>query len=180
MKYIDSFKFIKKIILLLIIIKVSVACAVRSGPALITGFSFANMPEPPPIIAVPLGTETERGLQFTLNAVLFETGNANLFPEGKQKVEAFASVIQLPKNISRTVLIEGHTDSSGRKKYNLHLSKRRAEMVKKVLITQGVDQANLVVKAFGENNPIATNVTSQGRQQNRRVEIIILNEGMIP
>jgi outer membrane protein OmpA-like peptidoglycan-associated protein len=89
------------------------------------------------------------------------------------------------KNINNLKLIKilfllRHTDNMGKKSYNQQLSKRRAKTVQKVLIAQGINPEQLVIKAFGENNPIATNTTSQGRQQNRRVEIVILKKGIIP
>ncbi len=184
MKNIKNLKLIKTLFLLIIIMVLDFACAVRTGPSIITGLSLAELPEPAPIIAVPLSTDiplavkTGRGLQFMLNAVLFQTNQANLLPEGKLKVEELAETIK--QHTSRTILIEGHTDNMGDKSYNQQLSKRRAKMVQKVLIAQGINPEQLVIKAFGENNPIATNTTSQGRQQNRRVEIVILKKGIIP
>lgn len=178
MKNINSLKFIKTLAMLLMVTGLSVACAVRLKPAYITGLSFAKQPSAPPIIAVPLGTQTDRGLQLTLNAVLFEVDKAILLPEGHRQVEKFAQTIQ--HYSSRTVLIEGHTDNTGKKTYNKNLSKRRAKTVRDTLIAKGINPERLVIKAFGEAKPIAPNSTKAGRQQNRRVEIIILNEGETP
>lgn len=190
MKDINYLKFIKILSVFFIIMGVCVACAVRLGPAFVTGITFAKLPEPSPIIAAPLGIktkgiktirrgiQTERDLRLTLDTILFETGKANLLPEGKQIVEEFAQSIQ--QDTSPTILIEGHTDNRGSKKYNLRLSKRRAQTVQKTLIAQGVNPERWVIKNFGEGNPVTTNATNQGRQQNRRVEIILLGPKMIP
>jgi outer membrane protein OmpA-like peptidoglycan-associated protein len=190
MKDINYLKFIKILSVFFIIMGVCVACAVRLGPSFVTGLTLAKLPEPPPIIAVPLviktqgiktkrrGTQTERDLRFTLDTILFETGKANLLPEGKQIVEKFAQAIQ--QHTSATILIEGHTDNRGGKKYNLRLSKRRAQTVQETLIAQGINPERWVIKNFGEDNPVTTNATNEGQQQNRRVEIILLNRGIIP
>ena len=162
----------------------SVGCATRFGPAYVTAASFAGLPKEPPIIAVPLpqntiGTQTERGLKLTLDSVLFETGKASLLPEGQRKVKEFAKMIE-QYGQTRNVVIEGHTDSQGGKVYNQRLSEQRAKTVRHVLTNQTINPSRLITKGFGEKKPIATNATRTGRQQNRRVEIMILNEGQIP
>lgn len=121
-----------------------------------------------------LGADAELDLQFRLYSVFFETDKANLRPEGMQQVNEFAEIIQQYE--PSTVFIEGHADNQGGEVYNQALSERRANTVRNVLITKGVEPERLVIKSFGENEPIATNATSQGRQQNRRVELIIPNE----
>lgn len=138
-----------------------------------------------PIVAVPLsdiqpmalGVETDLGLQFTLNTVLFKVDKASLLAAGQRKVNEFAGVIQQSSN--RMVLIAGHTDSTGGEAYNDTLSERRAHSVREALIASGVDAERLIVSAFGEKQPIASNVTALGRQKNRRVEITLLNENVI-
>jgi outer membrane protein OmpA-like peptidoglycan-associated protein len=184
MKDINYLKFIKTLSVFFMIMGSCVACAVRLGPAFVTGLSLAKLPEPSPIIAAPLGIktkgikikrrgiQTERDLRLILDTILFETGKANLLPEGKQIIEEFAQSIQ--QDTSPTILIEGHTDNRGSNKYNLRLSKRRSQTVQKTLIAQGINPERWVLKNFGEDNPVTTNATSKGRQQNRRVEIIIL------
>jgi len=137
-----------------------------------------------PLVAVPfsdiqpvaLGVETDRGLQFTLNTVLFKVDKASLLPAGQRKVNEFAGVIQQSSN--RMVLIAGHTDSTGGETYNDNLSERRAYSVREALIAEGVDSERLIVSAFGEKQPIASNATALGRQKNRRVEITLLNENV--
>jgi outer membrane protein OmpA-like peptidoglycan-associated protein len=191
MKNINYLKFIKILSIFFIIMGSCVACAVRLGPTFVTSLALAKLPEPSSIIATPLGSnaqkikkiksqgrQTERNLRFILDTVLFETGKANLLPEGKQIVEEFVQSIQ--QQTSPTILIEGHTDNRGSKKYNLRLSKRRIKTVQETLIAQGVNPERWVLKDFGENNPVTTNATNDGRQQNRRVEIILLNKEIIP
>ena len=75
----------------------------------------------------------------------------------------------------RSVTIEGHTDSVGGGDYNLGLSQRRADSVKSYLSVQGINPARLSASGMGMGNPVADNATESGRQQNRRVDVIIVN-----
>jgi outer membrane protein OmpA-like peptidoglycan-associated protein len=72
--------------------------------------------------------------------------------------------------------VEGYTDTVGSDEFNQKLSEQRAEAVRDFLITQGVDQQTITAKGFGKANPVADNSTAEGRQQNRRVEIIVSGE----
>lgn len=118
--------------------------------------------------------ETNRGLVFTLGDVLFEYGQAAL------RIEALANLDQLVSFIEeypeRTVSIEGHTDSRGSESFNLKLSRARAESVREALIERGVEGDRIQAVGLGEEFPVASNESDFGRQQNRRVEIVILNE----
>jgi outer membrane protein OmpA-like peptidoglycan-associated protein len=135
-----------------------------------------------PLVAVPLseiqpielGVQTERGLQFTLNTIHFNVDKASLLPEGQRKIHEFANVIK--QNSNRMVMIAGHADSTGGEAYNDNLSERRAYSVRNALIAEGVDSERLIVSAFGERQPVASNATALGRKKNRRVEITLLNE----
>lgn len=118
---------------------------------------------------------TNRGLVLTLGDVLFETGKARLLSGATRAIEKLAHF--LSQNPERKVLIEGHTDNVGSVTYNLDLSLRRAEAVEKALQNAGIEQERIVIKGYGEQYPVAANTTAVGRQQNRRVEIVILNEG---
>ncbi|WP_201353322.1 OmpA family protein [Hydrogenimonas urashimensis] len=80
----------------------------------------------------------------------------------------------LKKHPKVTAVIEGHTDSTGPADYNMKLSKRRAEAVKKALVERGIDASRLTVKAYGETKPIAPNDTEEGRAKNRRVEVVLV------
>lgn len=117
--------------------------------------------------------ETDRGLVVTLGDVLFATGRADLrggTPENLSKLAAF-----LNKYPDRSVIIEGHTDSIGSEDSNFSLSERRAASVKTYLVNQGVAAARVTSTGKGEGSPVAGNDSATGRQQNRRVEVIIAN-----
>jgi outer membrane protein OmpA-like peptidoglycan-associated protein len=83
----------------------------------------------------------------------------------------------LAQNPERGVEIEGHTDSTGSPGFNQTLSERRAQEVRGALIARGVQGARIAARGLGPTAPVASNDTSAGRQQNRRVEIIIVSKG---
>jgi outer membrane protein OmpA-like peptidoglycan-associated protein len=116
---------------------------------------------------------TDRGLVLTLGDVLFETGKADLKAGAITDLDRLAGF--MAKYPDRTVVIEGHTDSVGSDDYNIGLSQRRAESVRTYLMRQGVDLSRVRTQGMGESVPVATNDTAGGRQQNRRVEIIVSN-----
>jgi len=122
--------------------------------------------------------QTERGIVLTMGDVLFAFDKATLSPVAFRNVDKLADFLQ--KHLNRSVLIEGHTDNVGSDEYNLALSRNRAEAVKKALVTKGVGEDRVTTKGYGEKYPVASNNTSDGRQQNRRVEVVILNEGVKP
>lgn len=122
------------------------------------------------------GTPTERGLLFTFNTVLFEFDKSRLTAQGRAQINELARIIEgYPQ---RQIYIEGHTDSVGHTAYNMALSEHRALAVRQALIAQGINAEQLIVRAYGETQPVATNATSGGRQQNRRVEVLISNESL--
>ncbi|MCA1778574.1 MAG: OmpA family protein [Xanthomonadaceae bacterium] len=118
--------------------------------------------------------ETDRGVVITLGDVLFEVGKSELLDSGKQSLQ---DVIELLENESdKNIRIEGHTDSSGPAALNLRLSEQRAQAVRDALIELGVDAGRLQAVGMGEDFPISSNETEQGRSSNRRVDVIVLNE----
>ncbi|MDJ0654734.1 MAG: OmpA family protein [Xanthomonadales bacterium] len=118
--------------------------------------------------------ETSRGLMFTLGDVLFEYGESRLKQESLQNLDRLVGFLeQYPDN---TISIEGHTDSRGSEQFNLDLSQARADSVRRELINRGLPAARLQAVGLGEEFPVASNDNDPGRQQNRRVEIIILND----
>ncbi len=124
------------------------------------------------------GRSTERGMVVTLGDVLFDTGRATLQPGAQRSVEQLAQVLR--QHPERRVLIEGFTDSVGSDGMNLQLSQRRAEAFQQMLINGGIAADRLQVRAWGEANPVASNATAAGRQQNRRVEVLFSDaEGRI-
>ncbi len=123
--------------------------------------------------------ETERGLVVTLSDVLFDLGQAELKPGAIARVNQLAQVMRdYPE---RNVLIEGFTDSSGPDALNQALSERRAMSVRRALIDAGVDARRIVARGLSEQYPVATNDTPAGRQQNRRVEVVLSDgQGDLP
>jgi outer membrane protein OmpA-like peptidoglycan-associated protein len=116
---------------------------------------------------------TERGLVLTLGNVLFASGRADLTMSGKDSLNNLIAFLNQYRD--RSVVIEGHTDNIGSNANNLALSTRRAESVKSYLLQQGVGRQRVTSSGMGETRPIANNDTESGRQQNRRVEVIILD-----
>ena len=117
---------------------------------------------------------TERGLVVTLGDVLFETGKSELRGSAAANLGKLASFLNQYQD--RSVIIEGHTDSVGSDSSNLALSQRRADSVRTVLVAQGVAASRIVATGKGEGSPVSDNDSSTGRQQNRRVEVIISND----
>jgi OmpA-OmpF porin, OOP family len=116
--------------------------------------------------------ETERGLELTLGDVLFEVNRADLTPGAMRSLYKLAEFLK--QNPTRNVSIDGHTDSTGSEAYNLELSQRRAEAVRDFLITSGVSPDRIAAHGHGKLNPVASNDTAAGRQQNRRVEVVVM------
>jgi len=116
---------------------------------------------------------TDRGLVVTLGDVLFDTGKAGLKAGATSNLNKLIAFLnQYP---DRTVVIEGYTDNVGSEEYNQGLSERRADSVKAYLAGQGVGAIRLSALGRGESDPVAGNDSAAGRQQNRRVEVIISN-----
>lgn len=114
---------------------------------------------------------TDRGLVLTLGDTLFATGKSELKSGATANLDRLtAFMTEYPE---RTAAIEGFTDSMGSDEYNQDLSERRAASVKRYLVGQGVDTSRLSSTGRGENDPVADNESAAGRQQNRRVEVII-------
>ena len=114
---------------------------------------------------------TDRGLVMTLGDVLFATGKAELMGGATSNLDKLASFLQhYPE---RTAEIEGHTDNVGSADLNRGLSQRRADSVKTYLVQKGVESNRLSTIGKGFDSPVGNNDSAAGRQQNRRVEIII-------
>jgi outer membrane protein OmpA-like peptidoglycan-associated protein len=115
--------------------------------------------------------QTDRGLMLTLGDVLFETGKADLRPGALRNLYPLVTFLQ--QYPERRAVIEGHTDSVGSEASNLDLSQRRADAVRDFLLQNGVKASQLTTRGYGKASPVASNTTAEGRQQNRRVELII-------
>jgi len=120
-----------------------------------------------------LGTvkKDERGTVLTLSGtLLFSSGQATLLPSAQLKLNEVADAL---KESNNTFLIEGHTDGKGSDGFNQELSRRRAEAVREYLASRGVNSDKMRTVGLGESRPIADNATSEGRANNRRVEIVL-------
>lgn len=116
---------------------------------------------------------TERGIVLTLGDVLFTSGRADLKVGAASNLNRLVTFLN--ENPARKVDIEGHTDNVGGDDYNLGLSQRRADSVRSYLMQQGIDSRRIAASGKGEHQPVADNESEGGRQQNRRVEVIIEN-----
>lgn len=125
--------------------------------------------------------EREEGLVVFLPGVFFESDKAELTPAAQTKLSEIAAVLNDPLVVTRNLVLEGHTDSSGEEQYNLDLSVRRAEAVYNGLVAGKVDTKRMVTKGYGEKYPIAENAkpdgspNPEGQAKNRRVEVLIKN-----
>ena len=119
--------------------------------------------------------KTERGYVVTIGDVLFGTDKSSLTPNGMATLRKLADV--MAQNPNRSVLVEGFTDSVGSETYNLELAQRRANAVATALGQLGVPRERIAMRAYGEAFPVAPNDSAGNRQLNRRVEIVLSNEG---
>jgi outer membrane protein OmpA-like peptidoglycan-associated protein len=115
--------------------------------------------------------ETARGLIVNLSDVLFDTARHDLKPGAREKLARVSGI--LASHPGLRIEIEGHTDSVGTDAYNQRLSERRAESVRNYLVSQNIPSATVTALGLGEAKPVASNDTAAGRQQNRRVELIV-------
>lgn len=117
--------------------------------------------------------ETDRGMVVTLGDVLFATGRSELSGGAISNLSNLGAFFS--KYPDRNASIEGHTDNVGSESSNFNLSQRRADTVRNYLLNQGIASSRLTSSGMGEGVPVAGNDTATGRQQNRRVEVIIAN-----
>lgn len=115
--------------------------------------------------------ESARGLIVNINDVLFDFNKYTLKPGAREKLAKVAGILLAYPGLK--VQLEGHTDSVGTEEYNMKLSNDRAGAVRDYLVSQSVLTANLTATGMGKASPVATNDTAAGRQQNRRVEMVV-------
>lgn len=120
---------------------------------------------------------TDQGLVVTLGNVLFASGHAALKPSSSRHLNRLVAFLE--KHPDRTVEIHGYTDDVGSGDYNQGLSKHRADAVKSYLVAQGIDSTRISTAGEGESDPVASNDSAFGRQQNRRVEVVISDPSAI-
>jgi outer membrane protein OmpA-like peptidoglycan-associated protein len=122
------------------------------------------------------GAEIERigeGIKITFDSgILFDIDKATLRNASRKNLRDLAEILE--KYEDTNILIEGHTDNTGTDEHNLELSRQRAQSVANYLATLEVDPTRFSIMGYGESQPVATNETSEGRQQNRRVDLAVM------
>ena len=118
--------------------------------------------------------ETARGLIVNMSDVLFDTAQYSLRPGAREKLAKISGIVLAHPGLRITV--EGHTDSVGGDEYNMKLSENRANSVRSYLVSQGLSSESVSAQGFGKTRPVADNQTAAGRQQNRRVELVVAGE----
>jgi len=115
--------------------------------------------------------DSARGLIVNMSDVLFDTGSYTLKPGAREKMAKISGILLAHPGL--TLQIEGHTDSVGSEEFNQQLSERRADSVRDFLAEQGVSGSSITARGFGKTQPVASNDTPEGRQRNRRVELVV-------
>lgn len=118
--------------------------------------------------------DTARGLIVNMSDVLFDTGSATLKPGAREKLAKISGILLAHPGLN--LQVEGHTDSVGSDEFNQQLSERRAGSVRDFLAQQGVPANSIAARGFGKTQPVASNETAEGRQQNRRVELVVTGD----
>jgi len=118
--------------------------------------------------------QTESGVVVTLGDVLFRSGETRLLDESMESLVEVVDLLQSEPD--KLIRIEGHTDSTGNAEANLRISRQRADSVLEALVSLGVDADRITAAGMGQDFPIATNETEEGRAQNRRVDVILLDD----
>jgi outer membrane protein OmpA-like peptidoglycan-associated protein len=118
--------------------------------------------------------ETARGLIVNISDVLFDFDSATLRPGARERLARVAGILMSTPGLR--INVEGHTDSVGTDGYNQRLSEARAASVRDYVVRNGIQSGTVGTAGFGESQPVATNGTSAGRQQNRRVELVVSGE----
>ncbi len=120
--------------------------------------------------------DTARGLIANMSDVLFKSGSFELLPGARERLAKISGIVLAYPSLH--LQVEGHTDSVGGDDYNQQLSEHRAEAVRDYLVQQGISAPSIEAKGFGKTEPIASNETPEGRQQNRRVELVLSGEAI--
>jgi outer membrane protein OmpA-like peptidoglycan-associated protein len=115
--------------------------------------------------------DSARGLIVNMSDVLFDTGSSTLKPGAREKLAKISGILLAHKGL--TLQIEGHTDSVGTDDFNQQLSERRSDSVRDFLAEEGVAVSAMSARGFGKTQPVASNDTAEGRQRNRRVELVV-------
>jgi outer membrane protein OmpA-like peptidoglycan-associated protein len=120
--------------------------------------------------------DSARGLIVNMSDVLFDSGSSTLRPAAREKLAKVSGIVMAYPGLN--LQIEGHTDSVGGDDFNQQLSERRATAVREFLVQQGVQAAAITARGLGKNQPVASNDSLEGRQQNRRVELVVTGDAI--
>jgi outer membrane protein OmpA-like peptidoglycan-associated protein len=120
--------------------------------------------------------DSARGLVANMSDVLFRSGSFELLPGARERLAKVSGIVLAYPTLH--VAIEGHTDSIGSDDYNQQLSEHRAQAVRDYFMQQGINSATVEARGYGKTEPIASNDTTEGRQQNRRVELILSGDAI--
>jgi outer membrane protein OmpA-like peptidoglycan-associated protein len=120
--------------------------------------------------------DSARGLVANMSDVLFRSGSFELLPGARERLAKVSGIVLAYPTLH--VGIEGHTDSIGSDDYNQQLSEHRAQAVRDYFVQQGINSGAVEARGYGKNEPIASNDTAEGRQQNRRVELILSGDAI--
>ncbi|MBZ5541652.1 MAG: OmpA family protein [Acidobacteriia bacterium] len=120
--------------------------------------------------------DSARGLIVNMSDVLFDTGSSTLKPGAREKLAKISGVVLAHPGLN--LQVEGHTDSVGSDEMNQQLSERRAASVRDFLVQEGVPEAAVTSRGFGKTQPVASNDTAEGRQRNRRVELVVTGDAI--
>jgi outer membrane protein OmpA-like peptidoglycan-associated protein len=120
--------------------------------------------------------DSARGLIVNMSDVLFDTAKYTLKPGAREKLSKVAGILLAYPGLN--IEVDGHTDNVGGDEYNQNLSEQRAGSVRDYLVAQGVATNSVTAKGFGKTQPVATNDTAEGRQINRRVELVVSGEAI--
>jgi outer membrane protein OmpA-like peptidoglycan-associated protein len=120
--------------------------------------------------------DSARGLIANMSDVLFKSGSSELLAGARERLAKVSGIVLAYPTLKLSV--EGHTDSIGSDDYNQQLSEKRAASVREYLVQQGIASDSIVATGFGKTSPVATNDTPEGRQQNRRVELVLSGDAI--
>jgi len=120
--------------------------------------------------------DSARGLIANMSDVLFRSGSVDLLPAARERLAKVSGIVLAYPSLH--VSIEGHTDSVGSDEYNQDLSERRAQSVRDYLVRGGIPAGTVDARGFGKAEPVASNETPEGRQQNRRVELVLSGDAI--
>jgi len=120
--------------------------------------------------------DSARGLIANMSDVLFRSGSVDLLPAARERLAKVSGIVLAYPSLH--VSIEGHTDSIGSDEYNQDLSERRAQSVRDYFVRGGVPASTVDARGFGKAEPVASNETAEGRQQNRRVELVLSGDAI--